>query len=180
MKQLKKQIWLSAVRVVLTFLIFLNIGVMYLQYVNGEDSLEQLHYAVLEVTGGSMEPTLTQGDGVLVVDVDYDKLKVGDIIVFEQDGMLVTHQITQIDGAQITTQGTANPVEDSPITEEDYRAKVLVVIPCLSAILLFYSSPLYFFGFMVLMFFLIFGSIIFSNLYDWLERHAKRRQSSKR
>lgn len=170
MKSEKKRLLFGIIQLILAVLILLNVTIMYLTYSKGEEALEKLPFAILEVSGVSMEPKLSQGDGVLVYEADYENLKVGDVIVFYQDGQLITHEIIKIQDTEITTQGTANQVEDSSITKEEYRAKMIFKIPYLSVILMFYSSPIYMTLFALGLFFLIFGYKIFNNLYDFIQK----------
>ena len=74
--------------------------------------------SVLVVVTGSMEPSISEGDYILIEKCDTDKLEEGDIITFtshEEDinGQLVTHRIIakNADGS-FTTKGDANPVAD--------------------------------------------------------------------
>jgi signal peptidase I len=68
-------------------------------------------YKVLSVDGASMEPTVNQGD--LMVVTRPRTLEIGDIGVFQVDGRLVTHRVIGIesDGSYIT-KGDANPSPD--------------------------------------------------------------------
>ena len=75
--------------------------------------------SVLLVVTGSMEPSISEGDYILIEKCDTDKLKEGDIITFTSheediDGRLVTHRIIGINAdGSFETKGDANPVADS-------------------------------------------------------------------
>ena len=76
---------------------------------------------VLEVVTGSMEPTLSKGNYIIVEKVDTATLKENDIISFYSDdpeikGKLVTHRIIGInpDGTFVS-KGDANKVEDKVV-----------------------------------------------------------------
>lgn len=174
----KKRIAVTIVEMVLLVLIVVNIRIIYIQYKSGAETIEDMPYAILEVTGGSMEPVLSQGDGVFVYQVPFTELEVEDIIVYEDDGELVTHQIIAINGDEITAQGVANDTADDPVTEEFYKGKVIFTIPYLSGILFFYESPEYFAAFAAIIFVLVFGSNIFAAIFDMVM--AKSRRGRKR
>lgn len=172
-KWTKKDSLVFIVEIVLLVLILLNIGIIYIQYKSGAESIEDMPYAILEITGGSMEPALSQGDGVFVYDVAFEQLEVEDIIVFVDDGELVTHQIIEIGEGEVIAQGVANDAADEPVTEDTYKGKVIFTIPHLSSILYFYESPVAFIAFAGIVFLLIFGNNIFSGIYDRLGRRRK-------
>lgn len=165
-KWTKKKTAITSLEIALILLIAWNMRIIYIQYESGAESIDDMPYAILEVVGGSMEPSLSEGDGVFVYKVAFEKLQVGDNIVFDLDGELVTHQIIDIEDEQIIAQGTANDVADDPITEAEYKGKVIFQIPYLSGILYFYESPTYFIAFASILFLLIFGSDIFAYIYD--------------
>lgn len=69
------------------------------------------------IMGGSMEGTYDLGSVVFEEVVPVEDLRVGDVITYvppAQSGIdtLVTHRITEIDGADFRTQGDANPAVD--------------------------------------------------------------------
>jgi signal peptidase I len=77
-------------------------------------------YQALVVRSGSMSPTIQTGSIVFYKKVNADKVKVGDIIVFEKPGQTnekVTHRVYKISnsptGRYFTTKGDANGTPDS-------------------------------------------------------------------
>ena len=69
------------------------------------------------IMGGSMEGTYDLGSVVFEEVVPVEELRVGDVITYvppAESGIdtLVTHRITEIDGADFRTQGDANPAVD--------------------------------------------------------------------
>ena len=82
---------------------------------------------IVEVTGGSMSPTLEVGDVVLIRPLVVADLKPGDIItVDETDGGYVTHRVTSINAdGSIQLKGDANLFADS---ETRTPAQVLGVL----------------------------------------------------
>ena len=82
-------------------------------------------YYALAVASGSMEPKISKGDIVIVkkVDKDYDKLKIGDILVYKYNNVVIVHRIIKIieeEGVyHFYTKGDANNSEDNydiPVT----------------------------------------------------------------
>jgi signal peptidase I len=68
-------------------------------------------YKVVAVQGGSMSPTIEQGD--LVFFMRPDSIEVGDIVILEVAGSIVTHRVVDIDSnGGYVTQGDANPTPD--------------------------------------------------------------------
>jgi signal peptidase len=124
------------------------------------------------VSSGSMIPNLNVGDYVIIKhesgnssnnsndDSSFNKLKIGDIIVFKTPGVstdgehkVIVHRIAQILNADSTngervirTKGDANPYSipylDYPIKEEDYIGKVVYVIPKVGLITRAIAPPL--------------------------------------
>ncbi len=75
-------------------------------------------YSLLHVITGSMEPTISTGDYVIVKKEDTEALKVGDIVAYYTKdpqicGRPVIHRIHEIkDDGTFVTWGDANPVPD--------------------------------------------------------------------
>lgn len=80
-----------------------------------------------------MEPEIPTYSYCLIdTRVDYDSLKVGDIIVYDRpyDHMQVVHRIVAILDDGVITQGDANPVDDGILlTEADITGVYLCHIP---------------------------------------------------
>jgi signal peptidase I len=117
------------------------------------------------VASESMVPKLKVGDMLLIKyagmgsdSSSFDNLKIGDIIVFESPGVVedtghrevIVHRVaeilTSLHGQRIiVTKGDANdgfiPGVDYPITVNDYRGKVVYVIPGVGLIAKTISPP---------------------------------------
>jgi signal peptidase len=91
----------------------------------------------LTVLSGSMEPTLSPGDLVVVRPVDPAALQVGDVVTFQPhpgDPALVTHRVTAIsavDGevSALMTRGDANLVPDDLVLPQQVQGRVLYSVP---------------------------------------------------
>ena len=97
-------------------------------------------YGLGTVLTGSMEPEISEGDLIIVKEID--ELKVGDIVVFEDDNSLVVHRIIEIEGDSLVTKGDANNTADEPITLSLVRGKVVVWVPYVGMIVEFIKTPI--------------------------------------
>lgn len=103
------------------------------------------------VLSGSMSGTddghIEVGDLIFDVKADTEKLAVGDVVSFMEDGVVVTHRITKItstDGGErrFITKGDANNTEDPEIGEADIVGKCVGRIPKLGDFAMFLQKPL--------------------------------------
>lgn len=97
-------------------------------------------YGSAIVLSGSMEPTLSVDDLVVVQETnDYE---VGDVVVYQQGGILIVHTIIKTDGENYLTQGDANNAPDDPISIDQIRGEVITSIKCFGPIVRFLQSPM--------------------------------------
>ena len=92
------------------------------------------------VLSGSMEPEISVGD--LVIISQQKSYKVGDIVVFQDGKMAVTHRIVSIAGNEVITQGDANNTEDKPITMEAIKGEVVLVLPYVGVVANAIKTPI--------------------------------------
>ena len=91
----------------------------------------------LTVLSGSMEPTISAGDLVVVRPTDPADLRIGDVVTVQpvsDDPTLVTHRIVGVthggDGlAGFVTQGDANEHPDEPVVPEQVMGRVVYTVP---------------------------------------------------
>ena len=86
---------------------------------------ELFGYSIFNVATGSMEPTISQNDVILVKKQDHYKLN--DIITFKKDKDFITHRIIKINDTYITTKGDANNAIDVAITQDVIIGKVIKI-----------------------------------------------------
>ncbi len=85
----------------------------------------QFHYQALAIASGSMESTINKGDIVIIkkIDGNYNKMKLGQIIAYRKDGVIIVHRLVDIikykDKYYFYTKGDANKDMDKFIIEED-------------------------------------------------------------
>ena len=98
-------------------------------------------YKTALILSGSMEPTLSVDDLVIVKRAD--KINKGDIIAFyDENGNKVMHRVIDVEGDTITTQGDANNVADTPISKDKVCGKYVGKIKYLGKIIKFIKTPL--------------------------------------
>jgi signal peptidase len=91
----------------------------------------------LTVLSGSMTPTFSPGDVVVVRPVDTDAIQVGDVITFQPESDnpdLTSHRVVSVvftaEGKAYVTRGDANGADDpTPIRPEQVRGEVWYAVP---------------------------------------------------
>lgn len=110
-----------------------------------------LHMAV--VLSGSMEPVISPNDLILVR--EQEDYQVGDIVMYQTQGLPVTHRIVAEEETGIVTKGDANNTADAPILQSQIIGKVILVIPAVGAVMEALQTPLGMFCLVVLLLVLI-------------------------
>ena len=90
------------------------------------------------VLSGSMEPTLSVND--LVIVREQDSYDTDDIVVYQDGSSLVIHRIISKDENMIITQGDANNTADEPISAFAIKGKAVAHIPFVGAIVRFLKT----------------------------------------
>lgn len=110
------------------------------------------------VLSGSMEPALSTGDLLIISETnDY---AVGDVIVFQEGRIAVTHRIINMTQEHVITQGDANNTPDAPITREQIKGEVILAIPLVGYLVNAIKSPV--------------GTLLIILLAVWLVEHPYR------
>lgn len=81
------------------------------------------------VVSGSMEPAIHVNDLLIVRESDKEMVAVGDVIVYQEDGMLISHRVVDCQEDRLVTRGDANRVDDEPIVWEQVKGIVIGHIP---------------------------------------------------
>jgi hypothetical protein len=113
-----------------------------------------------------MEPIISPGDALLVAEMPYAGLEVGDIVTFHHGGELTSHEIIRKTNNRFITRGRANNYSDEPIGPEEYCAKVMLILPDIGWILDFLSKPFELVLISLLLALLLYGHTIINNLYE--------------
>lgn len=102
--------------------------------VKGETIPMPLGFGVGVVLSGSMEPTYSVNDLILVVKTN--ELHEGDVIVYQTGGTSVVHRIVEkSDNGLVTTKGDANNTPDDPISAAKIKGRVVFAIPMIGAVM---------------------------------------------
>lgn len=96
-------------------------------------------YGAAVVLSGSMEPTFSQGDLIIVRQTD--TFATGDVVVFQEGNTLVVHRIVEVGQGTVTTKGDANNAVDQPVEVSSVKGTVLFWIPYAGRIVTFLKSP---------------------------------------
>lgn len=108
------------------FLILLVVIIVKLNMVfSGKNYFLINGYSIFCVATGSMEPTISQNDIIIVKNVD--TYKVDDIITFSKGNEYITHRIVSINNETVTTKGDANNAIDVAINKDKIIGKVVKI-----------------------------------------------------
>jgi signal peptidase len=103
------------------------------------------YYPSIIVTG-SMTPTIDVGDMVIAKKVDARAVRVGDIVQYRRDKMVINHRVIDIqntdNGEVFTTKGDANPSADPPVTSKQIIGKDVLTIPKIGLLSMFLRGEL--------------------------------------
>ena len=111
----------------LAALIGLNVFALNATHLTGDAVPMPFGYGASVVLSGSMEPTLSVGD--LLIVRTQESYEVGDIVVYQSGRMPVVHRIMEMDGDTVTTRGDANNANDEAFLISAIKGEVIAVIP---------------------------------------------------
>ena len=103
---------------------------------------------------GSMEPKIDPGDLVIVKKENPNNLKVGDVITFNKvdENIVVTHRIIGEKDNGFITKGDNNNIHDDGILEkQNVIGKVVLTIPKVGYVFVFFARPLVIAGILILL-----------------------------
>ncbi len=136
----KKTILRRLVLIFLSLLLGINMYLLNAQNVTGNQMPMPFGIGSAVVQSGSMEPTYSIGDLLFVkAQPDY---AVGDIVVYQYEGILVVHRIIATDGNTVTTQGDANNAPDEPFSVTHIKGVVVGRISGVGYAIDFMKTPL--------------------------------------
>ena len=96
-------------------------------------------YSPVYVLSGSMEPTFSAGDMIIIH--PRSQYEPGDVVTFYSEGELVTHRITAESLEGFTVKGDANNVPDEELVRpSDIVGKQVLVLPRIGSIALFFRT----------------------------------------
>lgn len=85
------------------------------------------------ISGNSMNPMLYPGDVVITKTIAPESIHEGDVIRFHRDGIDIVHRVRQVQNQEsalvFITRGDNNNVDDEPVTSGQIEGKVILKIP---------------------------------------------------
>lgn len=132
-----KKIINICILIIITFTFF-YIG--YARYINKEKVIKIFDYGILIVLSGSMNPTIQKYELILIKEQkDY---KLSDIVTYlNEDDILITHRIVEIDNEKFIALGDNNNISDIPISQKNIEGKVIYHSKILGTFVMFYLKP---------------------------------------
>ena len=151
---------------ILTVVVGFNVLLLVDQYIVKNNPPSVFGFTPLVVTTGSMEETIGAGDVIIIK--EQQSYELGEIVSFRDSyENIVTHRIVGRNSGGFITKGDANNAEDDELLQADkIIGKVVLNIPKMGEILLFFKSPL---GIMIL---LVIGFVLM-ELPRWTEVKKK-------
>jgi signal peptidase len=117
--------------IVLLLLIIIVSAIFYIKESKNPNELPSIFgFKAGVIETGSMKPLFPIGTMVIIKEVSQDNLRENDIITFNDDKMLVTHRIIEIQQqngkTSYLTKGDANNKEDTkPVNYEEIEGKII-------------------------------------------------------
>lgn len=139
---------------------------------------------IFSVATGSMVPVYNVGDVLVSKEIEPEKIKVGDDIVYEGEkssykGKVITHRVISIEKQEdenykIITQGVANNQEDPEISQTQVYGKIIYKIHILS-----YLSKLTknVYGIYIIIFILV-GTLTYKNIKNIINRENEEEENN--
>lgn len=124
---------------ILAVVIGLNVFALNATKLTGNAVPMPFGYGASVVLSGSMEPTLSVGD-LLIVQAQ-DSYETGDIIVYQSGNTPVVHRIVSLSDETVTTRGDANNADDEPFSVNAIKGKMIARIPVVGYVVWALKTP---------------------------------------
>lgn len=149
---------------IIAIVLLYNIILILISCVNKIDNISLFGFKAYIITTDSMQPSINKEDVVVVKKEEEDKINVGDVITFNQNGKVITHRITNIEeqeGKKIyTTKGDNNNLEDKEkIDYSVIEGKNILAIPKLGYVINILENQIVFLFIVLIILILIFYKI---------------------
>lgn len=84
-------------------------------------------YPLATITSGSMWPVLKVNDLILMKGISGNQAEIGQIIIYQNTNGFTIHRLIRRENKKLITQGDANDVEDTPITESQVIGRIVYI-----------------------------------------------------
>lgn len=144
LSEIKKYKLQLIIRVVCMLLILFNLSIVISSLVNSNKVSGVLSYKPLIVSTDATQFNIKKGALLIIKDIDIDKYKVNDIVVYKKDGKenLVAQVSEKEDNDEETILLLYNYGVDYKITKDNVQGIKVLSIPFIGYIVLFLQSPL--------------------------------------
>lgn len=139
MKKQTKTIIRTVLLVFVALIVGINVYAFNASRVAGDAIPMPFGVGLTVVLSGSMEPELSVGD--LLVVVEQDSYAIDEVVVFQEGRIGVVHRIIEMDGTTVTTQGDANNAPDEPMDISRVKGKVVLAIPLIGHVVNMIKTP---------------------------------------
>jgi signal peptidase len=96
-------------------------------------------YGISVVLSGSMEPTLSVHDLVLIRETQ--AVETGDVVVYQSENELIIHRVISVGEDTLITQGDANSSADEPISRSAVKGVLVASVPHVGILVLAMKNP---------------------------------------
>ena len=114
------------------------------------------------VLTGSMEPAVQVGDWVVFK--SQAVYEPGQIVLYQDNGQLVTHRVVDVLENQLVTQGDANNTPDQPVSHERVLGRMVLRVPQMGTLAWFFKTPVGLVILMILIFLMFNGEQALAGL----------------
>lgn len=132
-------IWRHILLVICGLLLGINIYFVNANNLLGNKLPMPFGYGAAVVLSGSMEPTFSKDD--LIIVKKKDSFDIGDIVVYQSNNSLVVHRVVSMDGDMVVTKGDANNIEDASFDKSAIKGVVIGCIPSLGIVVNAIKTP---------------------------------------
>ncbi len=133
--------------IILIMVLFVNSVILISSFVNKDEVPSFFGWKPFITLSGSMQSEIYAGDLSVVKEIDTEDLKVGDVIAFRQDDIIITHRIAEIveenGEKRFITKGDNNNNRDIyPVYSNMIEGKYMFKISKLGNVAIFIQTPL--------------------------------------
>ena len=132
-------IWRHILLVICGLLLGINIYLVNANNLLGNKLPMPFGYGAAVVLSGSMEPTFSKDDLILVKKTD--NIDIGDVVVYQSNDSLVVHRVVSMDGDMVVTKGDANNIEDLSFDKNAIKGVVIGCVPSLGVFVNAIKTP---------------------------------------